>query len=160
LREDQPHGGDDRHRRRRQGARARQRDPERPLTAGEERAMTTTATKTPRARRAAHAAGLLLVLAVLALPAMAGPAKSVGEIRSPPLPEFKIPRPERVVLPNGMVVMLLEDHELPLVDAIALVHTGSRLEPAEKAGLASLVGRMLRSGGTTRMKSDQLDDFL
>ncbi len=109
-------------------------------------------------RLPALAAGLL---ALLALPALAaGPATSVGALRYPPLPEFKIPQPERVVLPNGMVVLLLEDHELPLIDAVALVRAGSRLEPAEKVGLAVLTGRMLRAGGTARMKADQLDDFL
>jgi len=117
----------------------------------------------PRALGSGLPAGLLAagLWAVLALPALAaGPAPSIRDLRYPPLPEFKIPQPERVVLPNGMVVLLLEDHELPLVDAVAMVHTGARLEPAEKAGLASLTGRMLRAGGTARMKADQLDDFL
>jgi zinc protease len=112
----------------------------------------------PRARAAALAVGLL---AALSLPALAaGPAQSIRDLHYPPLPDFKISQPERVVLPNGMVVMLLEDHELPLVDAVALIHTGARLEPAEKAGLAALTGRMLRAGGTARMKADQLDDYL
>ncbi|HEY8020587.1 MAG TPA: pitrilysin family protein [Thermoanaerobaculia bacterium] len=124
--------------------------------------MTVIEHRTSRARGTGRGAALAAaLLAALALPAgAAGPAKSLGEIRYPPLPDFKIPQPERLVLGNGMVVMLLEDHELPLVDAVAFVRTGSRLEPAEKAGLASLTGQMLRSGGTSRMKADQLDDFL
>ena len=116
----------------------------------------------PRLRAVALAGGLAACLwTALALPALAaGPAKGIGDLRYPPLPEFKIPQPERVVLRNGMTVLLLPDHELPLVDAFAMVRTGSRLEPAEKTGLASLTGRMLRAGGTDRMKADQLDDFL
>ena len=39
--------------------------------------------------------------------------------------EFSPPEPERVVLDNGMVVYLLEDHELPLVTITATMRTGS-----------------------------------
>ena len=118
----------------------------------------------PRRRVLPALAGLLpllLLLAPLALPERAAAqAASAGQLRYPALPEQQIPRPERVVLDNGMVVMLLEDHELPLVEAIAFVHAGSRLEPAEKTGLAEIAADVLRTGGTTKMTGDQLDDFL
>jgi zinc protease len=84
----------------------------------------------------------------------------VGDLRYPPLAAFEIPRPERVVLDNGLVVLLLEDHELPLVEATALVRSGSRLDPPAKAGLAELASTVLRTGGTERLPSDQLDDWL
>ncbi|HZF07786.1 MAG TPA: pitrilysin family protein [Thermoanaerobaculia bacterium] len=104
--------------------------------------------------------GTFALLALL-LPAGAmAQATRAGQLRYPPLPAQKIPQPERIVLDNGMVLMLLEDHELPLVDAVALVRAGSRLEPADKVGLADLAGEVLRTGGTTTMKGDQLDDFL
>lgn len=108
---------------------------------------------------------VLVVLAVLAvlglLPASAAAqAARVGELRYPPLNAFEIPRPERVVLDNGLVVMLLEDHELPLVEATALVRSGTRLDPPAKAGLTDLASTVLRTGGTERMTGDQLDDWL
>lgn len=90
----------------------------------------------------------------------AAQASRVDELRYPPLHEFAIPRPERVVLDNGLVVLLLEDHELPLVEATALVRSGSRLDPPQKVGLADLASRVLRTGGTERLPSDQLDDWL
>lgn len=106
----------------------------------------------------------LLLIVVLLAPALAGPAAAqatrAGDLAYPPLPPFEIPRPERVVLDNGLVVMLLEDHELPLVDATALIRTGSRFDPADKVGLAELTGAVLRTGGTTRLSGDQLDDWL
>src|SRR5262249_32931611 len=37
---------------------------------------------------------------------------------------------------------------------------GSRLEPADKVGLADLTGDVMRTGGTTKLAGDQLDDFL
>lgn len=104
---------------------------------------------------------VLLVLAVLSPPApAAAQAARVDELRFPALHGFEIPRPERVVLDNGLVVLLLEDHELPLVEATAVVRSGSRLDPPGKAGLADLASTVLRAGGTERMPSDQLDDWL
>ncbi len=102
----------------------------------------------------------ILPLVALAVAPAVGQVTEVEELRFPALRDFPIPRPERLVLANGMVVMLLEDHELPLVEATARIRTGSRFEPAEKAGLASLAGTVQRTGGTTAMASDALDDFL
>ncbi len=86
--------------------------------------------------------------------------KTVEQLQYPPLPKLVIPEPERVVLENGMVVLLMEDHELPLVSVSALIRTGSRLEPKDKTGLASLTGTVLRSGGTQNRSGDELDEFL
>ena len=33
---------------------------------------------------------------------------------------YSIPQPERVVLDNGMILYLLEDHEIPLIEVTAL----------------------------------------
>ena len=91
---------------------------------------------------------------------VSGQVDSVEQLSYPPLPEIHIPQPTRAVLDNGMVVLLLEDHELPAVQVSALIRTGSRLEPAGKVGLASLTGTVMRSGGTTTRTGDQLDDYL
>jgi len=102
-----------------------------------------------------------LLLASLILPgAAAAQATRATELRYPPLPAFDIPQPERVVLDNGMVVMLLEDHELPLVEASALIRTGSRFDPADKLGLADLGAAVMRTGGTQSLSGDALDDSL
>ena len=58
------------------------------------------------------------------------------------------------------MVLLLEDHELPLVSLSAFIRTGSRLEPKDKIGIASLTGTVLRTGGTTKQSGDELDEFL
>jgi zinc protease len=87
-------------------------------------------------------------------------AEKASELRFPPLRETTAPTPQRFVLDNGLTVLLLEDHELPLVDATALVRTGSFDEPADKVGLADLTGRVLRTGGTQRQSGDEIDDFL
>ena len=117
---------------------------------------------TPRAARASHLFLFPLVFLLGVLPPQPARAQvaSAAELHYPPLPAQEIPRPERVVLENGMVVMLLEDHELPLVEAIALVQAGSRLDPAAKSGLAEITADVLRTGGTATETGDQLDDFL
>lgn len=56
----------------------------------------------------------------------------VDQLKYPPLGELIIPEPERIVLENGLVVLLMEDHELPLVTASAMIRTGSRWEPERK----------------------------
>jgi zinc protease len=87
-------------------------------------------------------------------------AKHYTELQLPPLPAVKIPKYQRFVLRNGMVVYLMEDHELPLVNGTALVRTGSRWEPGEKVGLASLTGTVIRTGGTKKHSSDELNEML
>lgn len=86
--------------------------------------------------------------------------ENATDLRFPPLRETTAPTPQRVVLDNGLTVLLLEDHELPMVDVTAIVRTGAFWEPADKIGLAELTGRVLRSGGTQRQSGDEIDDFL
>jgi zinc protease len=81
-------------------------------------------------------------------------------LKYPPLRQVQIPEPLRFQLANGMTVFLLEDHTLPLVQAAVLARTGSRYEPADKIGLASLTGQVMRTGGTTTKTGDELDEML
>jgi len=82
------------------------------------------------------------------------------QIPTPPLPAFKPQIPKRIQLPNGMVIFLQEDHELPLVSGTARIRGGSRDEPAAKVGLIDLYSEAWRTGGTKTQTGDQLDDFL
>jgi predicted Zn-dependent peptidase len=63
-------------------------------------------------------------------------------------------------LNNGIVVYLLEDHELPIIDILAWIRTGAIYEPADKVGLASITGAVMRTGGTTSKTGDELDEIL
>lgn len=105
---------------------------------------------------------ILIHLFAAALVASALPAQvaDAGDIVYPPMPSVERPQPQRLKLDNGLVMMLLEDHELPLVEARVLIRTGARWEPADKVGVARLTGQVLRSGGTRSLPSDQLDDLL
>ena len=84
------------------------------------------------------------------------------QINIPPLPAFHPQEPHRFVLPNGMVIFLQEDHELPLIDGIARIRGGSRSEPADKTGLIDMYSDVWRTGGTKTQTGDQkeaLDHF-
>lgn len=88
------------------------------------------------------------------------PATSWQKVPIPPLHQFKPQEPRRVELPNGMVIFLQEDHELPLIDGTIRIRGGSREEPAAKVGMIALYAEVWRTGGTKSKTGDQLDDFL
>jgi zinc protease len=109
-----------------------------------------------------------VLFAFLAAPPAA--AQQKGEIRTadydvedltfPDLRDFETPDPTRVELDNGMIVFLLEDRELPQVNAVARIGVGSVYEPAKKRGLASITGTVMRTGGTESMSPDSLNVVL
>lgn len=70
------------------------------------------------------------------------------------------PKPDIVTLENGMTLYIMEDHELPLFQAFAYIRTGAIYEPEDKLGLAGLVGRVMRTGGTKQWTGDELDEEL
>jgi zinc protease len=82
------------------------------------------------------------------------------QVPIPPLAKFNPQEPTRVQLPNGMVIFLQEDHELPLISATALIKGGASSEPASKVGLVSIYAAAWRTGGTEEKSGDQLDDEL
>ncbi len=110
--------------------------------------------------------GLVLAVAAFAQQApkpqaaKATAATSYKTLQYPPLNKISVPEPVRFQLPNGMTVFLVEDHELPMVSVSAMVRTGARWEPVEKAGLASITGTVMRTGGTAARPGDQLDQEL
>ncbi|MBI3450092.1 MAG: insulinase family protein [Acidobacteria bacterium] len=108
------------------------------------------------------AAGLLAAAAAFlaATPGALAQATDWKQIKSPALKSFAIPSPERYVMKNGVVVMLFEDHELPLIDVTARVHTGGKLEPADRTGLAGITGTVMRTGGAKGKSGDEIDDWL
>jgi zinc protease len=74
-----------------------------------------------------------------------------------PPPRVSLPPIITRVLPNGLKLMIVEQHELPLADFVLLVGSGSTADPAGKAGVANLTAAMLREGTTTRKSLDIAD---
>jgi zinc protease len=67
----------------------------------------------------------------------------------------QLPRPAVVKLPNGLTILLLEDHKLPTVTFSMWIRPGQLADPADLPGLASFTSDMLREG-TARRTSDQI----
>lgn len=112
----------------------------------------------------------LLVLAMASLSAMlllswptaaqAVTAQHYTELEFPPLDEIQIPDYERYELDNGLIVYLMEDHELPLISGSATFRTGDYLVSEAQVGLSGITGEAMRLGGTEAYPPDQLSQLL
>ncbi len=103
--------------------------------------------------------GLFLTgLCTLAMPAAA--QKDYRELEFPPLNDIETPTPTRVVLDNGIILYLVEDHRLPMINLSARIGVGAVNEPADKIGLAGITGAVMRTGGSASMSGDEIDETL
>jgi len=82
------------------------------------------------------------------------------ELPEPAPLKFSPPKPAEFTLNNGLRIFYLEDRELPLVYINGVLKLGSIYEPAEKTGLAALTGTVLRTGGTTKLSGDDINEEL
>ena len=85
--------------------------------------------------------------------------KHPREMSFPPL-SFDLPQAERTVLSNGMIVYLLENPELPLIRASAVIRTGSIYDPPGQSGLAGVTASVLRNGGTLERNPRAVNEAL
>ena len=104
----------------------------------------------------------VVLIAVLSLvPTMPLSAeRAIDKLKYPPLDKQEIPKIDKIVLDNGLTLYLMEDHELPIVNAVARLGAGEYLSSADKVGLAAITGKVMRSGGTEKMKGDDIDAAL
>jgi predicted Zn-dependent peptidase len=61
-----------------------------------------------------------------------------------------LPAHEKVVLKNGLTVLLLEKRGVPMINLAAMVKTGAAADPIGQEGLASVTAGLLRKGSKTR----------
>lgn len=83
-----------------------------------------------------------LFLVMLAMPIAAQTASQGGTIKLPPFHKTK--------LPNGLTVLLMEKHNVPLVSFHMIVKTGSTADPNGAEGTASVTAALLRHGTQSR----------
>jgi zinc protease len=67
----------------------------------------------------------------------------------------QLPRPQVEKLPNGLTVILQEDHKLPTIAFTMWIGPGQLADPADLPGLASFTAEMLKEG-TERRTSSQI----
>src|SRR6201999_3212472 len=63
---------------------------------------------------------------------------------------LRIPPHEKVVLKNGLTVLLLAKHGVPLIDISTIVKAGAVSDPAGQDGLATVTAALLRKGTKSR----------
>lgn len=68
--------------------------------------------------------------------------------------KVKLPKAQETVLPNGLRVVLVENHRIPTFTLQMVVLSGGLSDPAERRGLASFTASLLREGTTKRTSKD------
>ncbi|MFN2635482.1 MAG: M16 family metallopeptidase [Gemmatimonadaceae bacterium] len=104
-------------------------------------------------------AGVISVAALLAVQSL-GAQGTIDRTKPPelgPPPRVSLPPIITRQLPNGLKLMIVEQHELPLADFVLLVGSGATADAAAKSGVANLTAAMLREGTTSR-KSLEIAD--
>ena len=106
--------------------------------------------------QSAFAATVMLVSATLPAGAQGTLDRSKVPTLGPP-PKVTLPPIITRQLSNGLKLMIVEQHELPLADFILVVGGGGTMDPASKGGVANLTSSMLTEGTTTRGSLDIAD---
>lgn len=92
-----------------------------------------------------------------------GPAFAIGLICASVFAQentsVRLPPYSKLQLKNGMTVLLMEQHEVPIISFSILLKAGSVADPTGKEGLASLTADLLRKG-TRNRTADQLSSDL
>jgi predicted Zn-dependent peptidase len=101
----------------------------------------------------------VLLLCGGAIATTPAPPSDPYALKYPPL-RLQFPSPSTTTLKNGLVVHLLPDPELPIIDLAFYAGGGSIYDPDDKAGLAALALHAVRTGGTTALTPDQVDQKL
>jgi zinc protease len=104
----------------------------------------------------------LSALALLAVQSIASAQGTFDRSKPPelgPPPRVSLPPILTRQLPNGLRLMIVEQHELPLADFVLLVGSGGTVDPAGKTGVANLTSSMLREGTTSRKSLDIADQI-
>lgn len=101
----------------------------------------------------------IFILALTALFAQAVVAQKLDRSQKPkpgPAPTITFADPQIYKLPNGITVLVVENHKLPKVSATYSIDAGPITE-GSKAGVISLMGGMLNEGTTKKSKA-QFDE--
>jgi predicted Zn-dependent peptidase len=94
----------------------------------------------------------------LGLTAAASLAADAPAHAAPPPTAAPITLPfEKLTLPNGLVVILAEDHRAPVVAMELRFRVGARHDPAGRRGLSALLGEVYARGPSRRVREGDRD---
>jgi zinc protease len=98
---------------------------------------------------------LLLTVLSFGAPGFAQtPSSSPVPQETPPPPAaprpVSVPKPVEQTLKNGLRVIVIDDHDMPLVSAQLLIKNGAEVDPPALSGLADMTASLLTKGTKTR----------
>jgi len=103
--------------------------------------------------------GLMCLFLVVSAQGLAQhPDRSAPPEPGPPAP-LALPPIQHLRLSNGMDVVLMEKHNVPLIHVTLVVRAGSVMDPEDKAGVASMTASLL-SGGAGLRDALELSDAI
>jgi zinc protease len=73
--------------------------------------------------------------------------------------KVKLPHPAEVALPNGLTLLVLEQHRLPTVYYSLWIRSGALSDPKDMPGLASFTADLLRDGTAKRNSTQIATEF-
>lgn len=90
-----------------------------------------------------------------ATPTLPGPVVAAPiDLTKPPTlgppPPLRVPPITTRQLPNGLRIVVVEQHELPIADVLLHVRSGGESDPTGRVGVAALTSALLTEGTTTR----------
>ncbi|MBI4810509.1 MAG: insulinase family protein, partial [Ignavibacteriales bacterium] len=93
------------------------------------------------------------------------PAQNPDRSKPPelgPPPSLNLPAIQHLKLSNGIPVVFMEKHQVPLVEVELLIRAGVVNDPKDKPGLANMTAAMMEEGAGTRNALELADaiDFL
>ncbi|TCP28041.1 putative Zn-dependent peptidase [Tenacibaculum skagerrakense] len=97
---------------------------------------------------------ILSFVAILAMVFAVNAQRDLNQQPTPgPAPKIKLGKPEKFKLPNGLQVIMVENHKLPRASASLTIDNKPVFE-GDKAGLSSMMGSLLGNGTTSVSKDD------
>src|SRR4026208_1377069 len=105
---------------------------------------------------------LALIVATTVATHSVAVAQGVDRSHAPtlgPPPKVSLPPIVTRQLPNGLKLMIVEQHELPLADFVLVVGSGGTVDPTGKPGVANLPSSMLVEGTATRPSLEIADQI-
>ncbi|HVF57838.1 MAG TPA: pitrilysin family protein [Pyrinomonadaceae bacterium] len=111
-------------------------------------------TSSRRAPAFATALAASAVLCLIALFQVGASAQTPAPQATPPPPatprSVSVPKPVERTLTNGLRVIVIEEHDTPLVSAVTIIRNGGEVDPAELSGAADMTASLLTKGTKTR----------
>jgi len=112
--------------------------------------------------KSTHLLALSGIIGVLFMTGQAVGQTTLDRSKQPPgqpVPEVKLPTIQKTTLSNGLKVLLVENHELPLVAFNLVINAGTEFDPLDQPGLSAITADMMDEGTKSRTALQIADEI-